>query len=362
MDSRIYIYALFLIAYFILSQNGDNKKNVTTFAKFCCFILFLESGLRHANVGPDTPTYYMSFLDIRTESFSILLDRYYDAYVLGIAKDPTYPIIVKLFSSVIDSWQLFLLFAAWIYFYALYKFLTRYVKDMKGMLLAFTFCISLFHIIPLSGIRQQFTMAIAMLLPPLIEDKKMIKFLVVVLVGSTIHISLLLVTPLYFLYHYFTGHSRLFVVLAFLCMPIISFLAKDILGALTSFMANDYYTGYTTNDETSGAFMYILFFALIVFISIYYYDKADFNDQRLYCSALMMISLTVPLIVVNGAMIRISQYFTIYSMAFLPYIIKRTNNKFVYYGTLGALLFLTFKGSFDYHFFWENIVLNFEYR
>ena len=361
MDSRIYIYILLLISYFVLSHHGNVKQYVNKFARFCCFLLFLESGLRHANVGPDTPTYYMSFLDIKVESLSDLLGRYYDAYVLGIAKDPSYPIIVKLFSSVIDSWQLFLCFTAGIYFYALYKFLTRYIVDMKGMLLAFTFCISLFHIIPLSGIRQQFTMAIAMLLPPLIEDKKIIKFLTIVLAGSTIHISLLFVIPLYFLYHYFTGGSKIFVVLSFLCMPIISLLAKNILEVLTSFMTNDYYAGYVT-DETSGAFMYILFFALIVFLSIYYYDKVDFNDQRLYSSALIMISFTVPLIVVNGAMIRISQYFTIYTMVFLPYIIKQTNNKCIYYGTLGALLFLAFKESFDYHFFWENIALNFEYK
>lgn len=30
--------------------------------------------------------------------------------------------------------------------------------------------------------------------------------------------------------------------------------------------------------------------------------------------------------------------------------------------TLGALLFWTFKGSFNYHFFWGNIALNFEYK
>lgn len=361
MDSRIYIYLLFLFAYFILSHNGESKRNVNKFAKFCCFLLFLEAGLRHANVGPDTPTYYMSFLELKTESLSNLLNRYYETYVLGVARDPSYSLIVKLFTTITDSWQMFLLFAAGVYFCALYKFLTRYVETLQGMLLAFTFCISLFHIIPLSGMRQQFTMAIAMLLPPLIEGKRMLPFLAVVLVGTTIHSSLSFVLPLYFLYHYLIGNSKKVIVLAFLCIPIIAYGAKSILGVLVSFIKNDYYAGYLT-DEKSGAFLYIVFFSLIVFIAIYYYDKVALKTPKIFCSALIMISLTVPLIVVDGAMIRIGQYFTIYSMLFLPYIIHHTNNKVLYYGLLVVLLFLAFKESFEYHFFWENLDLNFQYK
>lgn len=361
MDSRIYIYLLFLFAYFILSHNGNSKRNANKFAKFCCFLLFLESGLRHANVGPDTPTYYMSFLGLKTESFLNLLNRYYDAYVLGVARDPSYSLIVKLFTTMTDSWQLFLLFAAGVYFGALYKFLTRYVETLQGMLLAFTFCISLFHIIPLSGMRQQFTMAIAMLLPSLIEGKRMLPFLAVVLMGSTIHVSLSFVLPLYFLYHYFLGNSKKLIVLAFLCVPVIALGAKSILEVLVSFVNNNYYAGYLT-DEKSGAFLYIVFFSFVVFTAIYYYDKVGLKNQKLFCSTLIMISLTVPLIVVDGAMIRIGQYFTIYSMLFLPYIVHQAKNKVLYYGLLIALLFLAFKGNFEYYFFWENLELNFQYK
>lgn len=358
MDIRIYIYILFLIVYFVLSRSGDRKRNVHNFAKFCCFILFLESGLRHANVGPDTSTYYLSFMELQTESWTNLLNRFHEAYVLGEARDPSYALIVKLFSLVSSNWQFFVIIGACVYFVALYKFITRYVDTFPGMLLAFTFCISLFHIIPLSGMRQQFTMAIAMLLPPLIEEKKLVKFLAIVLIGSTIHVSLIFVLPLYFLYHYFTGNSKLFIVLSFLCMPIIASSAKHILRTLVSFLANDYYAGYL-NNERSGAFLYIIFFALIILVTIFYYDKVDFKSKKLFCSALMMISLTVPLIVVDGAMIRIGQYFTIYSMLFLPYIIRRSKNKMLLYSIIGALLYLTFSTNFEYHFFWEDIAIIF---
>lgn len=361
MDSRVYIYILFLIAYFILSGNGDNRQNAQRFAKFCCFLLFLESGLRHANVGPDTPTYYMTFLFQRDQSWSSLLDNFYAAYFLGEARDPAYSLLVKTFTLISKDWQAFLLFASGVYFYALYKFLTRYVDDLKGMLLAFTFCISLFHIIPLSGMRQQFTMAISMFLPQLIEEKKMLPFVIVVLAGATIHVSLLFVLPLYFIYHYFTGNFKLFLQAAFVCIPVIAVGAKSILSILVSFMANDYYAGYIDEKE-SGAFMYIVFFAFIVFIALLYYDKVNLEDKKMFGSSLIMISLTVPLIVVDGAMIRIGQYFTIYSMLFLPHIIKETNSHLLFCGLLGMLLFLAFKGDFEYHFFWENLILNFEYK
>lgn len=359
MDSRFCIYMLFLVAYFILSRHGD--KNANNFAKFCCFILFLESGLRHANVGPDTPTYFMNFKILETKSWSDLFSNYYNAYVLGIARDPSYPIIAKPFTYFAGGWQLFLLFAAGVYFYALYKFLTRYIESFPGMLLAFTFCISLFHIIPLSGMRQQFTMAISMFLPSLIERKKVIKYVIVVLVGSTIHTSLLFVLPLYFLYHYLPVNPKKFLILSFLCIPIVAITAKSILRYIVSFSYNEYYAGYITED-TSGAFRYIIFFTLIVFIAIYYFDKIRLKSKRLFCCALIMISLTIPLIVVNGAMIRISQYFTIYAMLFIPYIIQHSNDKLLYYMIITTLLYLVFSSNFEYHFFWENLVLNFRYK
>ena len=358
MDIRIYIYILFLIAYFVLSHNGNSKRNVNNFAKFCCFILFLESGLRHANVGPDTSTYYLFFMELKAESWENLFNKFYETYALGEARDPGYALIAKLFTYISDSWQLFVIFGSGVYFVALYKFLTRYVDTLQGMLLAFTFCISLFHIIPLSGMRQQFTMAIAMLLPPLIEEKKLVKFLVVVLIGSTIHLSLIFVLPLYFLYHYFTGNSKLFIILSFLCMPIIAISAKSILATFVNFLANDYYMTYL-NNEQSGAVLYIIFFALIILVTIIYYDKVNFKSQKLFCSALMMISLTVPLIVVDGAMIRIGQYFTIYSMLFLPYVIQHSKNEMLLYSILGALLYLAVSNRFEYHFFWENIPIIF---
>lgn len=364
MDSRLYIYILFLMFYFVFLQGGDRKININNYAKICCFILFLESGLRHANVGPDTPTYYMFFENLKTESWKNLFSNYYNAYVLGVNRDPSFPLLVKPFTYLTNGWQFFLLFASGIYFYALYRFLTRYIVSFSGLLLAFTFCISLFHIIPLSGIRQQFTMAIAMLLPPLIEENKRIKYFVIVLVGSTIHTSLLFALPLYFLYHYLcktVKNAKKFVILSFLCMPVVTFGAKGILKYLVSFSYNGYYAGYIM-DNSSGAFLYIIFFALIVFISIYYFDKVSLGRQRLFCSALMMISLTVPFIVVDGAMIRISQYFTIYAMLILPYIILRSNNQLIYYGIIGALLYLAFRSNFEYHFFWEDLVLNFEYK
>lgn len=360
MDSRLYICILFLLLYLILSQQKSERK-VKNLAKCCCFILFLEAGLRHANVGPDTPTYFMLFENIKEQSWTYLFSKYYSCYVLRIARDPSYSIIVKPFTYITNGWQIFLLFASGVYFYALYKFLTRYVKSLSGMLLAFTFCISLFHIIPLSGMRQLFTMAIAMLLPPLVEKKKLITYIIVILVGSTIHTSLLFVLPLYFIYHFFQAYSKKLIILSFLCMPIVAFGSNVIIKYLADFSGNEYYSGYVS-EESSGALNYIIFFTLIIMISIYYFDKVNMKEQKLFCSALIMIPLTVPLIVSNGAMIRIGQYYTIYAALFLPYVIQHSRNKLLYCAVIAALLYLTFKNEFYYHFFWEDIALNFIYK
>ena len=74
---------------------------------------------------------------------------------------------------------------------------------------------------------------------------------------------------------------------------------------------------------------------------------------------LRMLTLTSPLITLNGAMIRIGQYFTLYMMLLVPmaidYISKGEIRRIIYWGMIAALVVLTLRsGDFEYFFFWQH--------
>ena len=57
----------------------------------------------------------------------------------------------------------------------------------------------------------------------------------------------------------------------------------------------------------------------------------------------------------DGSMIRIGQYFTIYIMLSLPYVIEHVHIRSLYVLFIVVLSALTFSQSSTYFFFWENV-------
>ena len=77
---------------------------------------------------------------------------------------------------------------------------------------------------------------------------------------------------------------------------------------------------------------------------------------------LPMLTMTAPLISLNGAMIRVGQYFTLYMMLLVPLAIdsiaSRDERRILYIGMITALIFLTLRsGDFSYYFFWQHVTM-----
>lgn len=74
---------------------------------------------------------------------------------------------------------------------------------------------------------------------------------------------------------------------------------------------------------------------------------------------LPFLTIFVPLITVDGAMIRISQYFTLYLLVLLPISITSLKSfataSFRMRFAMLILVILMFMHSYEYHFFWEYV-------
>lgn len=348
------IIALILISlYFIYARKGLVYKR--HFITWGCLLLGLEAGLRHISVGPDTPNYYEMFQYACNSSWTDVFSGF--TVEASEFRDPAFVVIEKIFSQFTPSWQLFLVAVAFFYFYGLWRILVRYTESLEGALLAFTLYLSLFNIIALSGLRQCITTGIAFYLIPLINDRKWNIVVPMVLVGATIHISLLFVLGFIPLMIIPDRIKKSFYLMAIILMPVVAIYSRNIVAYMASFIANDYYASYVNADNDDSPIVYVL---LCAFISIYEYCNYKKLQGSKHVSFLIpsniLMTLSVPLIYLDGAMIRIGQYFTLYMMVSLPYVFDHVSyRKIAYTICITFLIFRVLTSSNVYHFFWEHV-------
>lgn len=348
-----FILVMLFFLYVIYSQQSGY--NVRRFITWGCVLLGLEAGLRHIAVGPDTPTYYMLFQRVSDTSWSEVFSGFTataDEY-----RDPAYALIVKTFTTLVPSWQLFLMTVSAFYFYGLWRILTRYIDSLEGALLAFVLYLSLFNIVALSGLRQCITIGIAFLLIPLINDHRWKKVIPIVLLGATIHISLLFILLLVPLIILSDNFKKMLYFLSIILIPFIAVGARSIVLYMVSFMANDYYAGYANAENEGNPIVYVI---LVSIISIYEYlnyrKLTELKQTSFLIPSNILMTLAVPLISLDGTMIRIGQYFTLYLMVSLPLVFERVSYRKVgYFGCIAFLALKVFTSDSVYYFFWENV-------
>lgn len=351
----ISIIILLIIIFYYLLVRGDKCKirAKNRLAALSCGLLVLYSGLRHVVVGSDTYGYYGSFINTARGSWTEAFSGFFVGF--DELRDPLYPIIEKIFSSIIPSWQLYLIALAILFYYSMFRLWKRYISSPEGVLLASLLVLSLFSVIALSGIRQQITISISMFLIPCIEDKKWKVVIPVILVGSLVHISLLFLLgfiPLQGIKH--TNYRKIIGV-SILLIPVVSFFATNIVGLLAGMLQNDYYMSYALVQSEGKPYAYLALCSMISIFLFFNYSKLA-SAPHFYMSALVLMTVTFPLILQDGSLIRISQYFTIYMMLSLPHVLDRLKNGSVMYLGITILLAMyVFINSGDYFFFWENV-------
>lgn len=353
MDSRLILIPIILLSYFLFA-----KKHLRGYITFVCVLLFLEAALRHVSVGIDTYAYYLDFLKAKSYSWSNIMLDFKDAYVdRGFTRDPGYLVVEKFFYLFSDSWQLYLTAISAFFFFGFWRLLSLNIEKPIHALFAFVLYVALFQIIILCVLRQAFCMGIFFLSTPLLTKKKWIPFAIIVLLSSTIHQSMLLTLFMIPLLLIGAPNRKRLLAVAFFAVPAIVLSARSIIAFMAETMESEYYMGYAESEGRGGA---VLYFLLCSAVAIYVYlcsKEFDSWKRSLYMSGIILLTATSPLIIVDGAMIRISQYFAFFMMFAIPIAIDHTQkiSKVLYIGIIAVLIFLTFRSEYSYNFFWQYV-------
>lgn len=336
----------------LLLNNGLKKKIFCIIATTQWILL---SGLRHISIGTDTKAYFDSFELTKSLSWETIINQFNEImFNDGIGKDPGYAIFEKITQYVTDDYQVYLIIIALIFMIPLGILIYKYSKDALVSFLIYSCLFYAFFAI--TGHRQTVATGIGLFIAyEFIKRKKFIYFLLVVLIASTIHKSIICIIPFYFIankkitYRYSIIMLTTFVIVFIFKNRILSFLT-EIVG----------YEEYATQYQGAGTFTFTVIFILVILVALWRAPiiLKEYNEDIIICyNAAFMALIFIPFTYIDPSTMRIVQYFSIFIMLLIPEIINSfvgKERRLVRYTAVALMLLLVIRSNPYYIFFWQG--------
>jgi len=211
--------------------------------------------------------------------------------------------------------------------FALYSVLTYSViayilfKTTKQFKIALFIYVCFFFLESLGTIRQGLSEAVSMLSYPFLLKRKFIKFSLICVLCSLIHVSGIITIVIYPLYHFFNIKKTVI---------LIAILSIGVQGLMELFTSLQYFGSaanhIATGDEFlgGGVLMYFMPFFFVMLFLICKIKKLKI-DYRIF--SILILGASIPFMIGPHYGMRISKYFNIYICFLLPQILDYLNKK-----------------------------------
>lgn len=365
------VFAVITWFYIDLSRRippQDEARLVRRYVNAVICVMILIAGLRNVAVGPDTFGYYRTFITIGPKPLGAVWQDFINYYVHGVGKDMGFKLLINLFYSVLPVFRFFLIGVSVLFFGAAGYIIRRHTSTvMEASLALLLFWALLGAPYGLTAVRQDIAMGLTMLSYHFIRKRQLVPFLVMVLVGSTIHKSCLIFTPYYWIAA-IPKMKTLAWCTAF-AMPALYYLARPLALFLAASSGSEGYMDYANSTfDSRGAYVNtILMLSVFVFFLLAVDTLRKTRPRSHYYTNALLITLGLsPLQWVDPALIRVGLYFT----CFLPVVFSRSVSclgdrnelRMMRILCLAALAFLLIKNAAPYDFFWNQMELGSNYK
>lgn len=311
------LYSLIPIIYFISSFFREKNK---IFLVGSGILLFIISGFRNFNIGTDTLAYEQVFNITSNFSFSF-------AQIKEISNMETgYLFFNRIIGFLHGDFRTLVIIISAITVFGFLYFMYKYSENTLMSVILF---IGLtYYFISFNISRQFFATAICFLALCFLIDSKFSVTLILVLLGITIHTSVLIFLPLIFLVKF--GQSREI------------FIATAIVGAISTlflprlindvFSDNDKYSIYVNSDSGRSLFsvVFLVLLIILLFLMLYTFNfKGAKNVDYFMLYSLFFICLVDFMIIVNPAISRLKYVLEPMIVVVLPYVINKFKSRLI---------------------------------
>lgn len=351
-------------------SNGRTDNHVRrNYLIFICVILILQSALRNVAVGADTFEYNRRFDYYSTLSWSEIWQNFIDATFNGIGKDAGYDVFNKAISCICDDFQFFLFVVAVFFFTVVGKFVYRNTSTTFDVFMVLCFYELFFYtFFSITGIRQTIAVGLTLWSYKYIKERKLIPFVLFVLVASTFHKTALIFLPFYFIDRVKIGRTIL--LCSFIALPFLMTAARSFAIFLADFMGD--YSVYANSEyATAGGPNYLLMLlmlALVCFFRFNLIQSIDGGRNIPYVNALAVTIALAPLVWIDPTLLRLSYYYSIFILGLFPAVIRcfYRGEDYKSQWTVALLVLVVFgfiiiKTNSSYAFFWQVMDLGENY-
>ena len=341
----------------VLEDGYDlSKKHRKRICVISTILWVFLSGCRAMSVGADTKSYWYMFEAVKRMSWKQIWRDFGEGY-LGDAeelRDPGFRVFLKLSEYISSDYRVLLFIIAIIFFVAMGCFLYKFSRNpyMSYLLFACLF----YYFYALTGHRQTVATALVVMIGTFfIKKSKFIPFLIIIFIGSTIHLSCICFLPFYFIakipinkftmsvYWVAIGGSFIF--------------RYQLLDLLKSIVGYEQYND--TEGAGAGTFMIlILLLALVVTVFQKKILRSQQKSVQITINALMTACFFIPLSLINESFMRVVHYFALFLMILLPELVllfnKKSDKKFYNLFATIMLVVLFILTDPSYKFMWQQ--------
>lgn len=330
------------------------KKN--EFALFFFFaLLTMLVALRHEGIGNDTRNYIKFFNAYKNVSWAEIERNnvelgfsYYNKFISLLAPVP------QLFLSV----TVFLTTAM---IYPTYRRL-----GVDASLTIMIFCVMSTFEMMFSGIRQMLAVGIGFIAYECTRRKKLIPFLLCILMAILFHTSAFMLIFMYPLYHAKITQKWLFVIIP--ALTVIFAFNGPIFTVLRIIIER--YTEYNAEIERTGAYTMLLLFIVFTVFAFLIPEESKLDVETVGLRNLLLLSVVIQMFApLHTLAMRMNYYYIIFIPLLIPKIIQCRSTRWNQVAVTGrhimvvfflAYFFISASGGgglhiFPYHFYWENI-------
>lgn len=363
----IYILPYILTFFIGILNTGKRNKHIRFFSCFAMFvILSLIMGLRNINyAGEDTIVYARDFGRIVDNNYSVS-----DILTKEFKKDYFFYIVARLFSLIIDDVNIWILFCASVYIYAISWFIYQYSTNL---FLSYIIFLSWdFYMYNFQLMRHCFSLAFVIISIMYVLKKNSLKYVAMLFFAATSQIVSIVSGLTYFVKG--ISHKKLVllaVILAFIFFFIIILSREQLISLIFSFslINSDRFGqfasrggGAITNSFICGSFIIITIFEILR-----NQESIAYLIYRKYLSLFLIMSFVALLFYsmqfLIGEMYRVAQYFSYVSIVMVPMALSLEKDKILYISISIIITLFCIKHFFGgllnaaeyypYVFFWE---------
>jgi len=301
----------------------DTNQSRRLLIYFLCLFAVLQSGLRDISLLPeenDTQTYEKVYSECSKKSWGEVLMAPVSFNSDYEERDAGYPILIKITQLFVDDFTFFMFLTSSVFIAAIGFLIDKYVKTHLGVILSFLIYYALFTNIVNSFMRQAIALSIVIFALKYIVSRDWKRYFALLLVTFTIHSSVIVAIPFYFLPRFSTNRKWLLV-----SIIISPFLVLCVRFIMILFLTGSVYEQYSEANVESPINYILLIYVVSVLVFLYYYRIIEIEDSEILVSAAIGSMLLLPIAFFGNTLLRVSYYYVVFLIVLIPVLIESLN-------------------------------------